>query len=331
MPFEVLARTIQSACLSPGVEVVEFIWHGGETTLRPISFYRKALWLQQRFRRPSLKITNQLQTNGTNLSHDWLDFLKRFELAVGVSLDGPPEVHDLRRLDVKGRPTSELVREGIEKLRAHGISFEIKMVVDDEVIGLGARRILDYLLEIGVPRVALLNVVPEGDPGRTLPGDYLEFPRFVGFLQELFRLWWPEHVKRISFREVSDLLLRLQGGRGGFCVFDENCMGGVYTIEPMGDIAACDRYQGDPAFTFGNVLETELASLSTSHNLVRAHAETDADMDHTSRCRWFGICHGGCPHDRYVRIHRNTSRGERCCGWAPLLADMSSALAQQSL
>jgi uncharacterized protein len=330
MPFDVLARTIQSACASPGVEIVEFIWHGGETTLRPISFYRKALWLQQRFRRPGLRISNQLQTNATNLSQDWLAFFKRFEFGIGVSLDGPPEVHDLRRLDVKGQPTSERVREGMEKLRAHGIDFEVKMVLDDEVLALGARRILDYLLEIGVKKVALLNVVPEGDPDRKLPGDYLEFPRFVGFLRELFQLWWPTYADRISFREISDLMVRLQGGRGSFCVFEDNCMGGIYTIEPMGDIAACDRYQGDPSFTFGNVLKTEFADLLVSPNLSRAHAETDADMDIASRCRWSGICHGGCPHDRYVRVHRGVSRSEKCCGWSPLLTDMAAALEQGS-
>jgi uncharacterized protein len=330
MPFDVLARAIQSACAAPGVECVEFIWHGGETTMRPIAFYRKALWLQERFRRRGQRITNQLQTNATNLSPEWLDFLKRYRFVVGVSLDGPPEVHDLRRLDIKGLPTSERVREGMEMLRSNGIGFEVKMVVDDEVINLGAQRLLDYLLEIGVRQVALLNVVPEGDPDRKLPGDYLELPRFVGFLREIFRLWWPTYAERISFRELSDLMTRLQGGPGGFCVFDVNCMGGVYTIEPMGDIAACDRYQGDADFKFGNILGTELSELLVSPNLARAHAETDAEMDHTSSCRWFHICHGGCPHDRYVRIHRGVSHGERCCGWSPLLTEMTAALQQGS-
>lgn len=326
MPFEVMARTIQSGCNAPGVGCLEFIWHGGETTLRPISFYGKALWLQERFRRPGQRITNQLQTNGTHLSPDWLDFLKRYRFVVGVSLDGPPEVHDLRRLDVKGLPTSERVREGMDKLRAHGIDFEVKMVVDDEVIALGAQRVFDYLLEIGIKQVALLNVVPEGEPERKLPGDYLEFPRFVNFLREIFWLWWPKNRERIKLRELSDLMTRLKGGRGGFCVFDENCMGGIYTIEPMGDIAACDRYQGDSDYKFGNILEVELSDLPMRPNLARAHTETNTAMGRTSHCQWFHICHGGCPHDRYVRLHRDASHGERCCGWSPLLTDMTAAI-----
>jgi uncharacterized protein len=328
MPFEVLARATQSACTSPGIEHIQFIWHGGETTLRPISFYRGALWLQQRFRRPGLTISNQLQTNGTTLSKDWLRFLKDYRFTVGISLDGPPEVHDQRRLDTKGRPTSERVRVGIEKLKSQGIPFDVKMVVDDAVLALGAKRLLDYLLELEVPRVALLNVVPEGDPDRMLPGDYLEFPRFVEFLRELFHLWWPVHSNQISFREISDLMLRLKGEGGNFCVFDSNCMGSVYTVEPRGNIAACDRYQGDSSYTFGNILDKGFSDLLAAPNLVRAHAETDTEMEVAASCLWSKICHGGCPHDRYVRIHRGVSRGERCCGWAPLLNDVSLALAQ---
>lgn len=327
MPFEVLARSIQSACQAPGVSHLEFIWHGGETTLRPIEFYRKALWLQEKFRRPGQRISNQLQTNATHLSADWLDFFKRYRFLIGVSLDGPPEVHDKRRLDVKGRPTSERVRAGIALLRSAKVPFEIKMVVDDDVIALGAQRILDYLLELEVDSVALLNVVPEGDPERELPGDYLAFPRFITFLREMFRLWWPAHAERLRFRELADLVTRLEGGRGGFCVFDDNCMGSIYTIEPQGDIAACDRYQGDGDYTFGNVLREDLAEVLAGANLPRAHAATAAEMLQTSDCPWYRICHGGCPHDRYSRVHRAASRGERCCGWSPLLKEMSAALA----
>ncbi|HEX2222892.1 MAG TPA: radical SAM protein, partial [Thermoanaerobaculia bacterium] len=209
MTFEVLARSIHGALSAPGVTSVEFVWHGGETTLRPVSFYRKALWLQQRFRRPGQKVANTVQTNGTNLTAEWLDFLKRYRFSVGVSLDGPPEVHDRRRLDTRGRPTSHRVQQGLRRLQEHGIRHGVLMVVDDDVIALGARRLLDYFLELGVRHVSLLNVVPEGEPERAMPGDYVALARFVTFLRELFHAWWPEAADRIVFREISDLADRL--------------------------------------------------------------------------------------------------------------------------
>jgi uncharacterized protein len=325
MSFDVLAHAIHGALSAPGVESVDFIWHGGETTLRPTSFYRKALWLQERFRRSGQKLTNDLRTNGTRLTSEWLDFIKLFRFRIGVSLDGPPEVHDRRRLDIAGRPTSALVREGIGKLRAHGIEHSVFVVVDDDVLALGAERLLQYLLELGVGEVALLNVVPDGEPDRVLPGDYLELRRYVDFLRELFALWWPQRAAGTSFREISDLIRRVQGQGGKFCVFDSNCMGTVLTIEPTGAIAVCDRFQGDADYRLGNVLDCRMADLPAAANLTRAHAAAGAGIERTSNCAWFDTCQGGCPHDRYVRLHRGGT-DDGCCGWAPLIEDIASSL-----
>lgn len=330
MPFEVLAHALYGVLLTPGVQHVEFIWHGGETTLRPLSFYRKALWLQQLFRRPGQRITNSIQTNGTTLNDSWLDFLQRYDFSVGVSLDGPPEIHDRRRLDIQGRPTSGRVRQGLAQLRAHGLKHGVLMVVDDDVIALGAARLLEFFLETGVGQVSLLNVGPEGEPGRNVPGDYLRFPRFVEFLRELFLLWWPAHVNQISFREITDLVKRVRGEGGNFCVFEENCMGGVLTVEPRGELSICDKYQGDAAYQLGRVTEMDVADLPAGAPLTRARVQTDTDMAACRACRWYSICQGGCPHDRYVRVQRGLSEDEGCCGWAPLIDTMARTMAASS-
>ena len=328
MSFEVLARAIHGALTAPGVRVVEFVWHGGESTLRPLSFYRKTLWLQERFRKPGQKITNSLQTNGTHLPDDWVEFLKRFDLSVGISLDGPPEIHDRRRVDVKGRPTSARVRAGLRKLQEHGIHHGVLMVVDRDVVELGAERILEYLLELGVSDASLLNVAPEGDPAEASPDDpYLPYSRFVEYLRDLFAVWYPRYADRISFREISNLLATLRGGANRFCVYGPNCVGRFFTVEPQGDVSHCDKYQQNPDFRFGNLLDTRLGDLTATPRLLRAHGYTAAGLDLCRSCRWFGVCQGGCPFDRYVRVvRRNEPRDERCCGLAPLLADMERAL-----
>lgn len=327
MSFEVLARATWGALTAPGVESVELIWHGGEPTLRPISFYRKALWLQQQFRRPGQRIVNNLQTNGTRLRPEWIDFLKRYQFRVGVSLDGPPEIHDTRRLDVAGNPTSERIRAGLAQLREHGVKHGICMVVDDDVLDLGPQRLLEYLIEAGVSRAGLLGVVPQGDPRRASSHDpYLAFPRYIEFLQRLFGLWWPDYVDRISFREIDDLLARLRGEKGSYCYFEPNCMGSFMTIEPQGHIEACDKFQGDGAFRFGNVRESPLLDALGTEGLCRARSETAADRDRNRSCEWFGFCQGGCPHDRHVRRQRENGNSEACCGWAPLISDMAQAV-----
>jgi uncharacterized protein len=327
MGFPVLARTIRDALRDPSVSYVDFVWHGGEVTLLPPAFYRKALWLQEQFRRPGQVIKNTIQTNGTRLTDEWLTFLREYGIGVGVSLDGPPEIHDRRRLDVAGRPTAERVREGLERLRSARIAQAgVLMVVDYDVCDVAA-PLLDYLLEIGVDRLSLLNVIPQNTPQKApMRGQYLPVPRFVEFLQELFHLWWPRHHNRIRIRELDDLITKLKGGPQHLCVFAGGCFGGYLTVEPTGDVSACDKYIGDPAYRFGNVLNTTLAEIQTSTEMKALRAKNEEAADRMRECPWFSICQGGCPHDRYTGERLIPGFDGRCCGFAPLLSDMVNTL-----
>ena len=327
MSFEVLAHSIHGVLSAPGVNTAGFIWHGGEPTLLPIAFYRKALWLQERFRRAGQTTSNSIQTNGTRLNEQWLTFLKRYGFSVGISLDGPPEIHDSRRVDVAQRPTSERVQAGLRELQTHDIRHGVLMVVDEEVVRLGARRMLEFLLGLGVSRVSLLNVTPEGDPAEAADDEpYLTYGQFVEYLRELFEIWYPTYCNRISIREFNDLLGRLGGKGGSYCVYGPNCVGRFFTIEASGDVAHCDKYQRNPAFWFGNIVDSPLTDIPAAPALLRAHGYTAAGMDLARGCPWFDVCHGGCPYDRYVRVIRqNAAYDERCCGLAPLLTDMAEA------
>src|SRR5438105_7905485 len=106
MPFPVLARLMAAALTDPQHAAVDFIWHGGETTLLPTTFYEKALLVQSRFRRPGQLVGNTIQTNGTRLTPEWLRFLRDNQFGVGVSVDGPPQLHDRYRRYASGRPSS---------------------------------------------------------------------------------------------------------------------------------------------------------------------------------------------------------------------------------
>jgi uncharacterized protein len=328
MTFEVLARATHGALRDPSVANVDFVWHGGEATVLPVDFYRKALWLQERFRRPGQTVLNTVQTNGTRLGDEWLAFLQEHDIGVGVSLDGPPEIHDARRLDAAGRPTSERVREGLRRLQAAGITrWGILMVVDKDVCAVGPRRILEYLTEIGVERVALLNVLPENTPaGAPLKGDYLRFPRYVDFLRGLFDLWWNEYRDRIVVRELADLAGQIAGADAQICVFAGECFGVYLTVEPTGEVSACDKYIEDGEYRFGHVLDTGLAGVQRSERLAAVRAENASAVERMRGCPWFGVCHGGCPHDRYTGERRLPGYDGRCCGLAPLLEDMTATL-----
>jgi uncharacterized protein len=332
MSFEVLARATRDALRDPSVRSVDFVWHGGEATLLPLSFFRRALWLQARFRRRGQVVQNNVQTNGTRLTDEWLAFVRENRIGVGVSLDGPPEIHDARRVDAAGRPTSARVRAGLERLRAAGIDrWGALMVVDETVRAAGAHRILEYLDEVGVRRVALLNVLPENTPAGEPPsGDYLPFPRFVEFLRDLFRAWNAGYRDRLVVRELDDLLGQVGGRAPQICVFAGECFGVYLTVEPTGEVSACDKYIDDGAYRFGHVLEDGLAGVNRSERLAAVRIENRRAVERMSACRWFGVCHGGCPHDRYTGERHLPAYDERCCGLAPLLDDMAATRSREA-
>jgi uncharacterized protein len=333
MTFPVLARSIRDALRDPGVQWVDFVWHGGEATLLPRSFYERALWLQARFCRPGQTVLNTVQTNGVRLTDEWLAFLRENDFGVGVSLDGPPEVHDARRVDMGGRPTSARVRRGLERLQASGITrWGALIVVDEAILAAGARRVLEYMVEIGVRRVALLNVLPQNTPPGTQPkGDYLPFPSFVDFLRDLFDVWWPAYRDQIVVRELADLTGQLTGGPPQICVFAGECFGTYLTVEPTGEVSACDKYIDDGTYRFGDVLTTGLTGARISKQLAVVRQDNSRAVERMRECRWFGVCHGGCPHDRYTGERRLPGYDGRCCGLAPLLDHMAAALADEGL
>jgi uncharacterized protein len=223
------------------------------------------------------------------------------------------------------------VREGLERLRASGLTRSgTLMVVDEEICAAGPERVLDYLLEIEVGAVALLNVLPENTPpAAPSRGDYLPFPSFVEFLRELFHVWWPTHRDRIVVRELADLAGQLTGAAPQICVFAGECFGAYLTVEPTGEVSACDKYIDDGTYRFGDVLSNGLAGARLSNQLALVLEENRRAVERMRKCRWFGVCHGGCPHDRYTGERRLPGYDGRCCGLAPLLDDMAATLEEE--
>jgi uncharacterized protein len=333
MTFEVLARITHGTLRDRrrratagnlgGVTTTAFIWHGGEPLLRDVSFYLRALWLQHHWRRDGHEVSNRIQSNGSRITAEYVDFCKRFGIGVAISLDGPPEIHDQRRLDAAGRPTSERVHAGLRMLQDAGLGKAVLMVVDEDVLERGPQRLLDYLEELGVENVGLLNLVPGNrDDGVDADGAWLHWARYLAFLRDLFALWYDGYRDQISIRELTQPLDILRGGDARYCVFQTDCFEFAFDVDPNGTITGCDKYVGDPAFRYGSILESPVRDVLTNA-LVQEQRERDRrDTDALRDCRWFHVCQGGCPHDRDVNAAMNLEGVDGCCGLGPLLDDI---------
>lgn len=325
MSFDVLVRTIRDALWAPSARRVEFVWHGGEVTMLSPRYLRRALWLQEQFRRPGQQVHNSIQTNGVGISDEWLELLRFHGFAVGVSLDGPPELHDTRRRDVHGEPTAHLVAEGIRRLREAGIEgLGVLMVVDRHVCEMEPRALLDYFVDAGITQVSLLNRLPSNDGDEGRENEYLDIPEFVVYLREMLPIYHSEYRQRVKVRELEEIYTVLGGAPPLTCVLEGDCVGAYVTIEPSGEVASCDKFQGDPDYVFGNLRTDALGTILATARVAAIRQSNHADVRAVATCRWYRYCRGGCPHERYLARRFGSAGPESCCGLAPMFEDVAA-------
>jgi len=293
---------------------VKFIWHGGEPLLMGIQFYEKVVKLQKTYKREGQTIKNDLQTNGTLISQEGVDFFKANDFHIGVSLDGPPEVHNANRVFRNGQGSFEQVMRGIRLLRENGVKFGVLAVITKETVKIGAKRFLDFFIENGIFKIGILPQRPALDIGRT---DALPREEFEKFAIELFDYWYSLDDPRIEIRELNAILDRIFGAESKICIFGGDCRGKILAITPNGDVYPCDEFMFDYSYKLGNVREQTFEEILNPMNpkLIRIRLE---DLETKSiSCKYSKICNYGCPKDRYVfsRVYNE----EGTCGWCNVI------------
>lgn len=278
---------------------VTFVWQGGEPTLMGVAFFQRAVTLQQRYRRSGQRIFNALQTNGVLLDDAWGQFLAEQGFLVGVSLDGPPELHDVYRRDKGGRPTSVHVMAGIEILKRHRVPFNILACVNDVTVrhSLTVYRFLRD--DIGAEFIQFIPIVeqmamPELVSTRSIDGE-----AYGAFLTAIFDEWVRRDVGRVSV-QIFEAALGIWAGIGpSLCIFDETCGRGL-AMEHNGDLYACDHFV-DPAHLLGNIQSRSLIELVESpEQATFGQAKQTGLPAYCQRCPVKFACNGGCPKDRLL-------------------------------
>lgn len=322
MSFPVLARTIAAALGERSHNKIDFIWHGGETTLLPISFYERALFLQGQFRRPGQQVSNLIQTNATRLTEEWVEFLALNGFAVGVSLDGPPAIHDKERRFANGRPSSVAVLRGIQRLKSAGLPVSVLMVIDQEALNYGARAIFDFFVGSDIKAFGLLAATPANQPsaGPGTPTDHYVNPQQMSrFLADMYDCWIEHGDASVHIRELDGVLARLDRERSSFCTLGGQCLGEFFMVETNGDISHCDLFVGDSDYLLGSILTHDFASFRRSPAMQRLRQQNAQALRDMEKCCEFETCRGWCPHERYLSMRHNAGHRADCCGLLPLI------------
>lgn len=298
MSDEVLESFTRQYIQSQNVPEITFAWQGGEPTLMGLDFFRKAVELQHKYYKPGQTINNSLQTNGILLDDAWCQFFKVHNFLIGVSLDGPQELHDFYRRDKGGQPTFERVMHGIYLLQKHRVDFNILACVNN----LTSLHPLDvYRFFKDEVKASFLQFIPIVEKSyqldRLTTNRSVSGPAYGKFLIEIFDEWLKTDVGAVYVQSFDVALAAWTGLRPGLCVNEATC-GRALALEHNGDIYACDHFVDSRHF-LGNMNQRSLVELINSPQQRKFGRDKKTDLPPKCvKCRVRFVCNGGCPKDR---------------------------------
>ncbi|HMD71935.1 MAG TPA: anaerobic sulfatase maturase [Bryobacteraceae bacterium] len=300
MPDSLLEEYIvQHIAAARGPEI-HFSWHGGEPTTLGVDFFRRAVELQRKHRPAGWRIRNGIQTNGVLLDEEWCRFLAAGNFRIGLSLDGPAELHDPYRVNRGGQPTHRFAMRGYQLLRRHEVPTDILCVAHNLNAG-HPLTVYRFFREIGASFLGFLPAVEQAPDNPEVAGPYTPAADAYGaFLCKIFDEWLARDTARIAVQAFEEAARPALGLEHSLCVFRETC-GQVPVLEHNGDFFPCDHYV-DPEHRLGNIRETPLAGLLESP-AQRAFGEAKRDRlpRYCRECEVLAMCHGGCPKYRFIR------------------------------
>ena len=326
MSDAVLAEYIRQYIRSQPVAEINFAWQGGEPTLLGVDFFRKAVALQKKFA-GGKTISNAIQTNGTLLDEEWCEFLAANNFLVGLSLDGPAEMHDAYRVDKRQQPTFDKVMRGLELLKKHRVEFNTLTVVN-RINSQSPLEVYRFLKSIGSHYLQFIPLVeraatsesqasgltfaepPPGSAGvspacstgrENLPVTpwSVEATQYGNFLCAIFDEW-VRHDVGTTFVQLFDTALGNWMGLGSsLCVFAEKC-GAALAIEHNGDLYSCDHYVY-PRYKLGNVMNQSLGAMVNSPSQLKfGNDKFDSLPKYCRQCKVRFACNGECPKHRFI-------------------------------
>ena len=314
MSDELLEKYIRQLIESHQTDQVTIAWQGGEPTLMGLKFYRRAMEIAEKYRKPGMTFHNTMQTNGTILNDEWCEFFKEHNFLIGLSLDGPRELHDVYRVDKRGNPTFDKVMQGLRLLQNHEVDYNLLATVN--------RVTADYPLEVYhflrdeaktdwmqfIPVVERIN--EEGltlyQEGSNVSDRSVAPEQFGVFLSTIFDEWVHNDVGKVYVQTFEAAVRNWLGmATSGMCVFNKTCGQGL-AIEHNGDLYACDHFV-EPNYLLGNINDEHMIEMVSSEQQMKfGQDKHDSLPQYCLDCDVRFACHGECPKNRFI----NTPDGE---------------------
>jgi uncharacterized protein len=319
--LETYLKQLLESHRAPDVDVA---WQGGEPTLMGLDFFKRSLALVNKLKRRGQNVQYTIQTNGTLLNDEWCTFFKENNFLVGLSVDGPKELHDVYRVNKGGAGSFDQVMRGLNFLKKHQVDFNILCTVHaanqhhplqvyhffrDE---LGAQFIqfIPIIERVSAAMLPVANIGwserPGGDrPLYTIEGNQVtersvEAKAYGKFLIAIFDEWLKTDVGKVYVQHFDSALANWFGVPGAVCIFSETC-GQALALEHNGDLYSCDHFV-EPAYKLGNIRETHLIELLASPQQIKFGQDKKNTLPRYCReCEVRFACHGECPKNRFIK------------------------------
>lgn len=291
-----------------------FAFQGGEPTLIGIQFYRKLIDLQKKYNHKKINIFNALQTNGINIDDEWAQFLSENNFLVGISLDGPKELHDLNRIDIYGSGTYNKVMKAICLFNKYKVEYNVLFVVT----GASAKHANKIYKFFKKNDFRYIQFIPCLDPLNEERGKYnfsLKPEIYEVFLKNMFDLWYDDLMKNdyVSIRYFDNLIKIIMGQKPEACGMN-GCCSCQFVVEADGGVYPCDFYVIDKWF-MGNLKNEDFTDLINSEAASKFIKVSQHIDNKCLNCEWLKICRGGCRRDREPFVNDNPSLNYFCSSY----------------
>ena len=339
MADELLETYIKQLLETHRVPEITVAWQGGEPTLMGLDFYRRSIEYVEKHRQPGQTISYTMQTNGTLLDDEWCAFFKKHNFLIGLSVDGPREIHNAYRRDKGGQGSYDRVMRGWEYLKGHQVEFNILCTVHaangdhplevyrffrDE---LGA-QFIQFIPIIERATAETLPLANKGwgeansgeralymQDGHMVTHRSIKPKQFGNFLIEIFEEWGRRDVGTVYVQIFDVSLGNWFGEPGGVCVYQETC-GSALALEHNGDLYSCDHFV-EPDYLLGNIQDTHMIELVSSEQQHKFGLDKRDTLPRYCReCEVRFACHGGCPRNRFLKTpHGELGLNYLCAGY----------------
>jgi len=346
MKDDALERFIIDYIASQDAREIAFTWHGGEPTLMGLAFFRRVVELQRKHLPAGRTASNDLQTNGTLLDDDWCAFLAENDFLVGISIDGPRELHDFYRPTKKGRPTFDKVFAATQLLKKYGIQFSALCTVNRHNASqpLAVYRFLRD--EVGASYVQFIpcveprqfersapahlpeNQLVSADSARARPGhpfsvvtDWsVESEEWGSFLAAVFDEWSQHDQGRVKVNLFESLFAQLNGQPSLMCTSSPFC-GKNVALEHDGRVYSCDHFVY-PEYELGTIGEQTLAEMVFSLKQLEFGLDKHNSLPSECKgCPYLKLCWGECPRTRILKTREGEGNlSYLCSGWKRFFA-----------